>query len=134
MEIWTRFIDNGMAVDCIYLDFAKAFDKVPHCRLIKKLEAYGFKGELIRWLNDFLTNRDQKVIINGISSETKGVTSRIPHGSVLGPKLFVIYINNLPDSIKTYVKIFAVDTKTFNVIQTSEDATILQEDIERLVD
>ena len=134
MEIWTRFIDNGMAVDCIYLDFAKAFDKVPHCRLIKKLEAYGFKGELIRWLNDFLTNREQNVIINGISSETKGVTSGIPQGSVLGPMLFVIYINDLPDSIKTYVKIFADDTKIFNVIQTSEDATILQEDIERLVD
>ena len=134
MELWTSFIDNGMNVDCIYLDFAKAFDKVPHLRLINKLESYGFTGDLINWLRNFLVNRQQRVIINGIQSDVELVTSGIPQGSVLGPTLFVIFINDLPDKVKTHVKIFADDTKIFNAIKTSEESSILQDDINQLVE
>jgi hypothetical protein len=134
LELWTNFIDNGMSVDCIYLDFAKAFDKVPHVKLVHKLKAYGFCGNLLKWLEDFLTNRQQRVVINNTQSKTELVTSGIPQGSVLGPTLFIIFINDLPEVCKSYVKIFADDTKIFNAIKSSDDATILQEDINKLVD
>ena len=133
LELWSGFIENGMTVDCIYLDFAKAFDKVPHGRLINKLEAYGFNGNLLNWVRDFLNDRKQRVVINGISSNMESVTSGIPQGSVLGPTLFVIFINDLPETVKAYVKIFADDTKIFNAINSSDDNVILQEDIDNLV-
>ena len=132
MELWTKFMENGLTVDCVYLDYAKAFDKVPHLRLINKLKAYGISGNMIEWIKNFLTNRNQKVVINGTSSEIELVKSGIPQGSVLGPTLFIIFINDLPDEIKTYIKIFADDTKIFNAIKTSQDSNILQEDIDNL--
>lgn len=134
MELWTSFLDNGLSVDCIYLDFAKAFDKVPHLRLVNKLKAYGIKDNLIKWLTDFVTDRKQKVIINGSTSNMESVRSGIPQGSVLGPSLFVIFINDLPDIVNTYVKIFADDTKIFNAIKSNDDILILQEDIDKLVE
>ena len=133
MEIWTALLDKGIAVDCIYLDFAKAFDKVPHARLVEKIKAYGIKGELLDWISDFLSNREQRVIINNESSEIKKVTSGIPQGSVLGPTLFVIYINDLPDSLNSYIRIFADDTKIFKAIKSIEDCDILQNDLNELI-
>ena len=133
LELWSGFIENGRSVDCIYLDFAKAFDKVPHSRLANKLKAYGFRGNLLNWLTDFVNDRKQRVVINGVSSDIEFVKSGIPQGSVLGPTLFVIYINDLPETVKTYVKIFADDTKIFNAINSSEDNDMLQEDISNLV-
>ena len=134
MELWSDFIDRGIAIDCIYLDFAKAFDKVPHYRLIEKLKAYGIKGNILNWIKNFLHNRNQVVIVNNTESEIKPVTSGIPQGSVLGPILFIVYINDLPEVVNSYVRIFADDTKIFKTIQCEQDHDILQQDVVKLID
>jgi hypothetical protein len=93
------------------MDFQKAFDKVPHNRLLEKIKSYGIVGPTLNWIKDFLKNRTQKVMVNGAGSEWENVTSGIPQGSVLGPILFVIYINDLPDTVESDSYLFADDTK-----------------------
>ena len=88
-------IEEGSSVDVLYLDFKKAFDAAPHKRLINKLYAYGIRGKVLAWIEAFLTQRAQKVIINGEASDWAEVTSGIPQGSVLGPLCFLIYINDI---------------------------------------
>ena len=117
----------------LYFDFKKAFDKVPHQRLIYKAEQYGIKTVIINWIKSFLNSRTKQVVINGESSECKDVTSGIPQGSVLGPLLFVIFINDLPDQVKSDMYLFAGDTKVFRRISTKEDEEILQEDINEML-
>ena len=96
---WTEILDNNLQVDTVYTDFRKAFDSVPHKRLIKKVEGYGIKGPLLQWLTNFLYKRQQRVIIHGKSSAWIDVLSGIPQGSILGPVLFIMYINELPGSV-----------------------------------
>ena len=133
LDKWTKIIDEGGTIDCVYFDFKKAFDKVPHQRLIHKAEQYGIKGDIINWIKSFLDSRTQQVVINGELSEPKNVTSGIPQGSVLGPLLFVIFINDLPDQVKSDMFLFADDTKIFRRISTKQDEVILQEDINEMV-
>ena len=123
---------NGSVVDCIYLDFAKAFDTVPHKRLLSKLKAYGITGKLLKWIEAFLVGRTQAVKVNGVSSEFKAVFSGIPQGSVLGPILFIIYINDILDNINSEGFLFADDTKIFKTILGKDDAIALQSDIDSL--
>jgi len=105
VEHWTRCIDKNQSIDVVYLDFQKAFDKVPHNRLLSKLKSYGPTGMVLNWINDFLSNRRQKVVVRDTSSKWSSVIS------VLGPTLFIIYVNDLPDVIQSYVGIFADDIK-----------------------
>ena len=116
----------------MYLDFRKAFDSLLHQRLLKKVEAHGIDGSLLRWIESFLTGRRQRVNVNGGMSSWEEVHSGIPQGSVLGPILFVIFINDLPDVVDCYVKIFADDTKVFTQVNDEEDCRNLQRDLENL--
>ena len=124
--------EHGKALDCIYLDFAKAFDSVPHKRLLNKLHAYCITGKLHKWVENFLTYRKQKVIVGQEKSWTK-VKWGIPQGRLLVPLLFIVFINDLRSvTINSLIKIFADDTKVFKAISTIQDAENLQADIGRL--
>ena len=133
IELWTELLDTGAPLDVIYLDFKKAFDSVPHKRLLSKLDAYGLGESIKEWIKSFLVNRKQRVTVNGIMSSWSEVLSGIPQGSVLGPILFVIFINDLPDVVISITKIFADDTKLFRAIRTLEDREKLRDDLNQLV-
>ena len=108
-----KTLARGDTFDTVYLNFSKAFHTVPHRRIIGKLEAYGIDGCLLSCISSFLMGRTQKASVNGSLSSSKPVLSGIPHGIVLGPLLFVIYINDLPDKLCSSSLMFAEDTKVF---------------------
>ena len=107
MDELTKNIDDGSQTDVIVLDFAKAFDRVNHSLLCKKIESYGITGDTKRRIQDFLTDRKQKVVVDGESSDTIHVKSGVPQGSVLGPCLFLAYINDLPNKVSSNARLFA---------------------------
>ena len=134
MELWTEMLDDGDTVDVIYTDFSKAFDSVPHKRLLNKMKDLGIDGKILDWVKGFLSNRSQRVRIDGEYSDWKEVTSGIPQGSVLGPILFVIFINDMPDMVKSMCQLFADDAKLFRKVNLRDDYknALLQNDIDKL--
>ena len=130
MELWCEYIAEGKCIDVLYTDFSKAFDSVPHARLISKIEKYGIAGKLLNWVKAFIGNRKQRVKVKDCLSQWADVTSGVPQGSVLGPILFLIYVNDMPSEIQNVCKLFADDAKLFCRI-TKEPST-LQSDIESL--
>ena len=124
--------DETKAVDVIYLDFQKAFDKVPHQRLLIKLKAHGVDGKLLKWLEDWLSERKQRVVINGKSSTWRDVLSGVPQGSVLGPILFIIYVNDIDDDLTCKISKFADDTKITSRVTTSVEKLELQSNLDQL--
>ena len=134
IDDWSYALDNNKQVDAIYFDIMKAFDTVPHQRLLGKLESYGLSVEIVSWIKNFLTNRVQRVSVNGSDSKWQNVMSGIPQGSILGPVLFIIYMNDLPENITSEIYLFADDTKIYCVIETINDQRILQSDIRKLED
>lgn len=110
---WTKSLDNKKPIDAIYLDFAKAFDRVPIQRLLSKLEHHGIRGKLLTWIQSFLSDREFRVRVGGCLSQSKPVLSGVPQGSVLGPVLFLIYVAELPDLLSCGSAFFADDLKLY---------------------
>ena len=127
-----RTLDNRGRTDVCIMDFSKAFDTVPHQRLLLKLDHLGIRSHIKRWIAGFLTKRQQRVVLDGQSSSTSPVTSGVPQGTVLGPLLFLAYINDLPDQLISNIRLFADDVILYRPINTPEDTDILQNDINSL--
>jgi len=132
MDHFTKALDGGYCVDVIYLDFRKAFDSVPHKRLLCKLASFGIQGNILKWIENFLSDRKQQVVLNGHVSRSTSVISGVPQGSVLGPLLFNMFINDLPSVVSSSIFMFADDTKIFRIIKSSDDHKALQSDLDAL--
>ena len=125
-------IDAGIQTDFIFLDFSKAFDSVPHYILLHKLQTFGFNNTPLNWLNNYLHNRSHPVIIEGTVSPPLPVKSGVPQGSILGPLLFFLYINDICEVCSSSISLYADDAKLYRRITTINDALILQSDLDAL--
>ena len=125
-------LENGNPVDMIYLDIQKAFDSVPHMRLLKKIYNLGISGNIYKWIKNFSTDRQQRVTLKGKSSQWSKVASGVPQWSVLGPALFISYINDLPSKDKSHCVLFADDAKLFKELEHLGDFEELQDDLHEL--
>ena len=126
-----EYLAEGNTADILYLDFSKAFDTVSHYRLITKMRNFGISGNIINIVKDFLSNRTMKVKVGNAFSQSRNITSGVPQGSVLGPLLFLIFINDLPDSIKSFVELFADDVK---LLAGPSSQDVLQADLNNLTE
>ena len=111
--------------DLILSDFCKAFDKVAHEKLVQKLHRYGIRGDTLKWIKGFLDNRQQAVVINGVNSNSTPVSSGVPQGSVLGPILFLVYTNDLPEQVSSRVRLFADDTAIYLALSSHIEGQVL---------
>ena len=125
-------LEKGGQIDTIVMDFSKAFDKVSHSLLIHKLKHLGIAGPINRWIASFLSDRKQAVVVEGAISNYVRVESGVPQGSVLGPSLFLLYINDLPSNLASEARLFADDTLCHHPISSTEDQETLQDDIRKL--
>ena len=130
----TANLEAGHETDILILDFAKAFDKVNHSLLIHKLEHYGVGGQVNSWIQNFLSGRKQAVVVDGSKSNFTAVRSGVPQGSVLGPCLFLVYINDLPNYVDSNSRLFADDAAVDRAIVTPRDPETLQNDLHSLTD
>ena len=131
-EEWTAALDDHYAVDVIYLDFKKAFDSVPHQRLLGKIKSYGIEGNIFKWLSSFLHNRLQRVVLNGTSSHWAQVKSGVSQlrFSFRTFIIYSIYNNDLPDNVTCEIKVFADDTKIYSIIKDTSDTFLLPQNLD----
>ena len=125
-------LNKNQQVIVILLDFSKAFDKVPHQRLLTKIQHYGIRDNLNDWIRDFLGGRKQEVVLEGKHSASSNVTSGVPQGTVLGPLLFLLFINDMPENISPTARLFADDCFLYRNVKNMEDAKQLQHDLDTL--
>ncbi|XP_072443501.1 RNA-directed DNA polymerase from mobile element jockey isoform X1 [Chiloscyllium punctatum] len=126
----TKHVDEGRAVDVVYMDFSKAFDNVPHGRFMQKVRRHGIVGNLASWIENWLTGRSQRVMVDGKYSAWSSGTSGVPQGSVLGPLLFVMFINDLEEGVEGWVSKLTDDTKIGGVVDNEEGCCRLQRDLD----
>jgi hypothetical protein len=129
---WAKELESRGQCDIALLDFSKAFDLVSHSRLQLKLRQYGIRGHTVKWITSFLSGRTQSIVVNGQSSSVAQVTSGVPQGTVLGPLLFLIYINDIVQGLKSEIRLFADDSILYRPITSQEDHQILQNDLHKL--
>ena len=127
-----NFYDQNRQVDVVILDFSKAFDTVPHRKLLHKLDAYGIRGPLHTWIGNFLTQRKMNVVVEGEKSHSVHVGSGVPQGTVLGPLLFLCHINDLPERVNSQIRLFADDCLLYRPINSPQDHQTLQGDLNNL--
>ena len=127
-------MDQGYGIDIIYLDYRKAFDSVPLKRLIERLKSCGLSGKVLRWIEAFVTSRKMRVTLRGFFSDWIDVLSGVPQCSVLGPLLFLLFVNELPNWIKTSMKMFADDAKLWSTVTSMSDSQVIQTDLDSLVE
>ena len=126
-------ISEGVRLDTVYLDFAKAFDKVNHDILQRKITNHGIKGKVGMWIKDFLNNRKYRVLANGMMSDEQNVISGVPQGTVLASIFFIIMISDIDENLKnSIVRLFADDTRVSAKIRTKEDMELLQRDLDAI--
>jgi len=118
-------MDNNSQVDIIFIDFRKAFDTIPHCRLLNKLYYYGIQGKIHDWIKLWLTQRVQRIVVNGHDSNFTQVKSGVPQGTVLGPLMFLLYINDINLGISSQLRLFADDCILYQVINNEQDKLLL---------
>ena len=112
--------------------YQAAFDKVAHQRLISKLQYYGIQDKTLTWVESWLTNRTQKVVVDGVSSNPVAVTSGVPQGTVLGPLMFLLFINDMQEDLECNLRLFADDALLYHNITNDNDTQALQRDLDKL--
>ena len=122
-------LNENKETDAIFFHFSKAFDKVPHQRLFNKLSHYGTGGSTLVWIHNYLANRHQNVILEGISSSNSLVTSDVPQGTVLAPLLFLCFVNDIPASVQCKIRLYADNILLYSEINSKNDCIRLQNDI-----
>ena len=133
IEHLARSINYGHQPNLLILDFSKAFDTVTHKCLLLKLEYYGIRGHHLNWMQSWLLNRTQKVVLKGEHSEKSNVKSGVPHWTVLGPLCFLLYINDMSNNISSNLRLLADDTLLYGLVHNASDALHLQRDLDSLV-
>ena len=125
-----RAMDAQKQVDLILLDFCKAFDKVPHQRLLTKLKYYGIQGNLLNWITEWMIKRQQRLVLDNNVSDFLG----IPQGTILGPLMFLLYIKDIDQNINSTIRLFADDCIMYRIVDTNEEAYNLQHDLDKIMD
>ena len=132
LNMWSEAMMHGIPVDILFLDYSKAFDSVPHRRLVRQVESFGINGEALSWIDAFLSDRRQQVRANGALSDFKPVKSGVPQGSILGPVLFTLYVNDIPAQLKSLISMYADDTKVYTALVSESSLTSLKSDLRTL--
>ena len=132
LNVITEAQMHGIPVDVLFLDYQKAFDTVPHRRLIQQVESFGITDKALKWIMEFLSDRRQRVRVNNNISSWKPVLSGIPQGSILGPILFILFVNDIPELIKSIILMYADDTKLISAILSDSPTNSLASDLKLL--
>ena len=136
IDDWKSALDSGQIVAAVMIDLSKAFDSINHNLLLKKLHAYGVQGVELAWFSNYLTERKQRVVMNGVPSQWAEISTGVPQGSILGPLLFVIFVNDLPSVVEECtVNLYADDTALYSVhSDPGELSRRVQEDLQRVAE